>query len=194
MQRVAPLHPGTLNSLSTSVLPLHPKSAIASPYSSIREPGICSRLLHSTRHTSTPNMSGDMSQVYYDTCRPWSRPQLPWSCGSLDILILIPTVSLCSLVIQSLFFWGCLFWDWSTMFPSSSLLAVYILAHSSLSFCAQVFFEITLTWEVREPDGQSRYVILSNGQFPGPQLNLDYGDDVEVSRWLCLQDDLVDRS
>ena len=72
------------------------------------------------------------------------------------------------------------------MFSSTSLLAVWLLAYVPLSFCAHVSFEITLTWEVRAPDGQSRYVILTNGQLPGPQLNLDYGDDVEVSRLLPL--------
>ena len=63
-------------------------------------------------------------------------------------------------------------------------LAVCLLAYVPLSLCAHVFFEINLTWEVRAPDGQPRYVVLSNGQFPGPQLNLDYGDDVEVSHYL----------
>lgn len=67
------------------------------------------------------------------------------------------------------------------MFLNRLLLAVCLLAYVPFSLCAQVFFEINLTWEVRAPDGQSRYVILSNGQLPGPQLNLDYGDDVEVS-------------
>ncbi len=70
------------------------------------------------------------------------------------------------------------------MLLSRSFLAVCLLAYVPLSLCAHVFFEITLTWEIKAPDGQSRYVILSNGQFPGPQLNLDYGDDVEVSHLL----------
>lgn len=70
------------------------------------------------------------------------------------------------------------------MFLYRPFLAVCVLAYVPLSLCAHVFFEINLTWEVRAPDGQSRYVILSNGQFPGPQLNLDYGDDVEVCHLL----------
>ena len=67
------------------------------------------------------------------------------------------------------------------MFSYRSCLAVCILAYVPLSFGAHVFFEIDLTWETKAPDGQPRNVILSNGQFPGPRLELDYGDDVEVS-------------
>ena len=70
------------------------------------------------------------------------------------------------------------------MFLYSSFFALCLLAYTPLSLCAHVLFDLNLTWEVRAPDGQSRYVILSNGQFPGPQLNLNYGDDVEVSRLL----------
>lgn len=65
------------------------------------------------------------------------------------------------------------------MFLHRLLLAVCLVAYAPLSLCAHVFFEINLTWEIRAPDGQPRYVILSNGQLPGPQLTLDYGDDVE---------------
>lgn len=70
------------------------------------------------------------------------------------------------------------------MFLHRLLLAVCLVAYAPLSLCAHVFFEINLTWEIRAPDGQPRYVILSNGQLPGPQLTLDYGDDVEVSQSL----------
>ena len=66
------------------------------------------------------------------------------------------------------------------MFSYRPLLVVCFLAYLPLSLCAHVFFEINLTWETRAPDGQPRNVILINGQFPGPQLNLDYGDNVEV--------------
>ena len=66
------------------------------------------------------------------------------------------------------------------MFLYSTFSALCLLAYTPLSLCAHVLFDLNLTWEVRAPDGQSRYVILSNGQFPGPQLNLNYGDDVEV--------------
>lgn len=42
-------------------------------------------------------------------------------------------------------------------------------------------FDLTLTWEKHAPDGFSKYMILTNGQFPGPTLELDQGDDVEVT-------------
>ena len=66
------------------------------------------------------------------------------------------------------------------MFLSRPFSAVCFLAYAPLSLCAHVYFEVNLTWEIQAPDGQNRYVILSNGQFPGPQLNMNYGDDVEV--------------
>jgi FtsP/CotA-like multicopper oxidase with cupredoxin domain len=42
-----------------------------------------------------------------------------------------------------------------------------------------VRFEIDLTWEPVSPDGFTRNGILINGQFPGPQLNVNQNDDVE---------------
>ena len=80
------------------------------------------------------------------------------------------------------------------MFLYSTSFALCLLAYTPLSLCAHVLFDLNLTWEVRAPDGQSRYVILSNGQFPGPQLNLSYGDDVEVSRLLSSYIDRADSS
>jgi len=44
----------------------------------------------------------------------------------------------------------------------------------------QVIFPIRLTWEKGAPDGFERDMILMNGQFPGPLLSIDEGDDVEV--------------
>lgn len=41
-------------------------------------------------------------------------------------------------------------------------------------------FNLTLTWEVGAPDGFERPMYKINGQFPGPLLELDEGDDVEV--------------
>ncbi|PGH10994.1 hypothetical protein AJ79_05145 [Helicocarpus griseus UAMH5409] len=41
-------------------------------------------------------------------------------------------------------------------------------------------FEIDLTWQNASPDGFERKVILINGQFPGPQLDIIEGDEVEV--------------
>ncbi|GAB1315221.1 Multicopper oxidase [Madurella fahalii] len=45
---------------------------------------------------------------------------------------------------------------------------------------ARKTFELTLTWEVYAPDGRAREMILVNGQFPGPTLEIDQGDEVEV--------------
>jgi FtsP/CotA-like multicopper oxidase with cupredoxin domain len=42
-----------------------------------------------------------------------------------------------------------------------------------------VHFEITLTWENIHVAGASRKMILTNGQFPGPTLQLKQGEDVE---------------
>ena len=43
-----------------------------------------------------------------------------------------------------------------------------------------VNFAADLTWELGSPDGQQRYVIHTNGRFPGPPLVLKQGDSVEV--------------
>lgn len=40
---------------------------------------------------------------------------------------------------------------------------------------------LTITNELGAPDGQERYMNYVNGQFPGPALYFDEGDDVEVS-------------
>ncbi|KAK3365614.1 Cupredoxin [Lasiosphaeria ovina] len=41
-------------------------------------------------------------------------------------------------------------------------------------------FDLTLTWQNYSPNGQTRKMILVNGQFPAPVLEIDEGDDVEV--------------
>lgn len=49
-----------------------------------------------------------------------------------------------------------------------------------------VRFEIFLTWEDWEVAGAVRKTILTNGQFPGPRLQLKQGNNVEfiVNNWL----------
>ncbi|KAL2871877.1 multicopper oxidase [Aspergillus lucknowensis] len=42
-----------------------------------------------------------------------------------------------------------------------------------------VSFQVTLTWADWQPAGISRKMILANGQFPAPPLELEQGDDVE---------------
>lgn len=63
------------------------------------------------------------------------------------------------------------------------LLTFWLLAAATPSSCRTIPFEITLTWDLGAPDGNPRQMIYTNGQFPGPKLTLDYGDDVEVSTW-----------
>ncbi|KAK1139159.1 hypothetical protein N8T08_001215 [Aspergillus melleus] len=41
--------------------------------------------------------------------------------------------------------------------------------------------ELTITNELGAPDGQQRYLFRINGQFPGPLLVFDEGDDVEIT-------------
>ncbi|KAJ6002421.1 hypothetical protein N7451_004968 [Penicillium sp. IBT 35674x] len=42
-------------------------------------------------------------------------------------------------------------------------------------------FELNLTWELGAPDGVAREQFLVNGQFPGPPLIMDEGDNIEVT-------------
>ena len=68
-----------------------------------------------------------------------------------------------------------------------SLLSLSLLATTVASFALgtryerpPVVFPIKLTWEKGAPDGFERDMIFMNGQFPGPTLNLEEGDNVEV--------------
>ncbi|EFQ33709.1 multicopper oxidase [Colletotrichum graminicola M1.001] len=42
-------------------------------------------------------------------------------------------------------------------------------------------FELTFTWEKHAPDGYEKEMVLTNGQFPGPVLEMTHGDDIEVT-------------
>ncbi|CAK7221782.1 hypothetical protein SBRCBS47491_004645 [Sporothrix bragantina] len=48
------------------------------------------------------------------------------------------------------------------------------------SGCGVKGFDLTLTWEDHAPDGHARKMALINGQFPGPLMEIDEGDIVEV--------------
>lgn len=50
-----------------------------------------------------------------------------------------------------------------------------------------VHFDLDLTWQKGAPDGNLREMIFMNNQFPGPELRLEQGDDVEVSFIHILQ-------
>ena len=67
---------------------------------------------------------------------------------------------------------------------ASSVLATY--KNSEGVDCEKtVVFPVTLTWEKGSPDGFERDMIFMNGQYPGPTLNIEEGDNVEV-RWRTL--------
>jgi FtsP/CotA-like multicopper oxidase with cupredoxin domain len=44
-------------------------------------------------------------------------------------------------------------------------------------------FNLTVTWEKHSPDGVSRDMILINGQFPGPVMEINEGEEV----WVTVQ-------
>lgn len=54
-------------------------------------------------------------------------------------------------------------------------------SHATGEDCQKtVIFAITLTWQKGAPDGFERDMIFTNGQYPGPTLNIQEGDNVEV--------------
>lgn len=42
-------------------------------------------------------------------------------------------------------------------------------------------FDLTVTWAKGSPNGVKRDMILINGQFPGPTIEVDEGDEVVVT-------------
>lgn len=58
-------------------------------------------------------------------------------------------------------------------------LSLWALCLVQWTHAATVFFPVTLTWSNRTVAGVSRQVILTNGQFPGPPLRINQGDNVE---------------
>lgn len=84
----------------------------------------------------------------------------------------------------------------ATMYHRTLAVSSFVLLlQATLSVCRSVRFEIDLTWQTHAPDGNPREMILMNGQFPGPQLNLQYGDRVEVDIvWPSPAPITVDRS
>lgn len=62
---------------------------------------------------------------------------------------------------------------------SASFLLQLLWVRCSVSKVVQ--HEFSMTWESGAPNGQSRDMILINGQFPGPALMLDEQDEVEVT-------------
>ena len=62
--------------------------------------------------------------------------------------------------------------------PHCLILCLLTVAATTCS--KHIKHNLTLTWEVGSPNGQPREMIQMNGQFPGPELVWDEGDDVEV--------------
>ncbi|KAI0008774.1 multicopper oxidase [Xylariaceae sp. FL0662B] len=63
-------------------------------------------------------------------------------------------------------------------FALSLLLSYFCYA---VAWAAQVKHTLRFTWEQGAPNGQSRDIILTNGNFPGPNLVFDEDDDVEIT-------------
>ncbi|KAF5561545.1 multicopper oxidase [Fusarium phyllophilum] len=58
------------------------------------------------------------------------------------------------------------------------LLPLFLLGPHALKH--EKVFNLTLTWEAHAPDGFKRDMILVNGRFPGPLIELTEGDDIQV--------------
>ncbi|KAJ5312082.1 hypothetical protein PENANT_c011G07955 [Penicillium antarcticum] len=58
-------------------------------------------------------------------------------------------------------------------------LSIILICLSQWAAAATVFFPVTLSWTNRTVAGVSRPVIAMNGQYPGPPLNINQGDNVQ---------------
>lgn len=62
----------------------------------------------------------------------------------------------------------------------TSLLLALWLSWATLSDARLKRYRMKLTWEIGAPNGVAREMIKINGGFPGPNLIVDQGDDIEV--------------
>lgn len=67
----------------------------------------------------------------------------------------------------------------SCLYFTIPVLTAAVQHHTPSKRTSTVKFELDLTWGPVAPDGYQRNGILMNGQFPGPVLELNAGDDVE---------------
>ncbi|KAJ5795216.1 Multicopper oxidase type 2 [Penicillium paradoxum] len=65
------------------------------------------------------------------------------------------------------------------MAPLRALATLAATGLVHLAWAKHVNFELDLTWQKGAPDGNMREMILMNDQFPGPELRIDQGDNVE---------------
>lgn len=70
------------------------------------------------------------------------------------------------------------------MAPLKTFLALAYSGFIPMAWAKGVHFDLNLTWQKGAPDGNARDMIFMNDQFPGPELRLDEGDDVEVGMGL----------
>ena len=66
------------------------------------------------------------------------------------------------------------------MVTIKGLFALCAAACATVAHAVTVHYTMDLTWAIGSPDGNSRYMIFNNGQFPGPSIFADEGDEVEV--------------
>ncbi|KAK0716316.1 multicopper oxidase-domain-containing protein [Lasiosphaeris hirsuta] len=64
--------------------------------------------------------------------------------------------------------------------PSLLVAVTTLLSSSAAKEVEPRRFELNITWEQNAPNGRAREMILVNGQFPGPTLEIFQGDEVEV--------------
>jgi FtsP/CotA-like multicopper oxidase with cupredoxin domain len=57
---------------------------------------------------------------------------------------------------------------------------IVVFTNQFFAHAATVPFEIHASWTMGAPDGNRRQMITVNNQFPGPQLTLNQGDQVQV--------------
>jgi FtsP/CotA-like multicopper oxidase with cupredoxin domain len=55
-----------------------------------------------------------------------------------------------------------------------------LLLQAVVAACTR-YYDFAITWEDGAPDGHVRKMFKINGQFPGPTMILDEGDDVVVT-------------
>ncbi|KAJ5665238.1 Multicopper oxidase type 2, partial [Penicillium maclennaniae] len=63
--------------------------------------------------------------------------------------------------------------------PLKTILALAASSLVPLAWAKKVHFDLNLTWQKGAPDGNAREIIFMNDLFPGPELRITQGDDVE---------------
>jgi FtsP/CotA-like multicopper oxidase with cupredoxin domain len=77
------------------------------------------------------------------------------------------------------------------MTPLKAFAALAAAGLVQLAWAKQVNFDLDLTWQKGAPDGNLREMIFMNDQFPGPELRIDQGDDVEVG---FIKEDIMEKN